>query len=105
MTRIIFVYHFTWNGLVIRITYEPAWLPAGYWSEDQSVAHLQVQVREPSRAELPISETGYKSHFTSPAVVNACGGPVAYVREWLDLAARAPEWQAAREQSRQYVLL
>ena len=38
----------------------------------------------PSGAVLPITETGYRSHFLAATEVIAAGGPVRYVLAWLD---------------------
>ena len=51
----------------------------------------------PERAALPISEAGYRSYFVPADSVTVLGGPVEYVRAWLDHEAALPAWQAARE--------
>jgi hypothetical protein len=55
---------------------------------------------------LPFTETGYRSHFLGPGIVEEAGGPAAYVRAWLDHAAQSPKWRkqqtAARQQRRQF---
>ncbi|MBS0473096.1 MAG: hypothetical protein JSR60_18645 [Proteobacteria bacterium] len=53
------------------------------------LTHLSIHVLEPSTLKLPITETGYRSHFLSEA--EELGGPLAYVRAWLDAEAAAPE--------------
>ena len=47
----------------------------------------------PARAHLPITDTGYRSHFTSPDTVIAYGGPVAFVEAWLETESQAPDWR------------
>ena len=42
------------------------------------VAHLDITTIEPPRAPLPITETGYRSHFLHPDEVAAYGGPEAF---------------------------
>ena len=42
---------------------------------------------------LPITETGYRSHFPHPADVEHLGGPVAYVEAWLDAMAQSKAWR------------
>ncbi len=44
-------------------------------------------------APLPVTETGYRSHFIQVGLVEATGGPAAYVRRWLDEEARRPVWR------------
>ncbi len=82
-----------WEGVTLSIAYEPSWMAT---SEDYGPAHLEIRVVEPERAPLPITETGYRSHFLARGIVEGAGGPVAYVRAWLDEAAREPEWKQAQ---------
>jgi uncharacterized membrane-anchored protein len=56
---------------------------------------LEVRVIEPERAPLPITDTGYRSHFLLAGIVEEAGGPAAYVRCWLDEAARHPRWPSS----------
>jgi hypothetical protein len=86
-----------WDGLTLSIRYEPSSY-VGY-------AHLQVQVTAPERgAPLPITETGYRSHFLPRGEVEMAGGPAAFVRNWLDEAARSPAWHRRRFRWRQLEL-
>jgi hypothetical protein len=43
-----------------------------------------------SQKPLPITETGYRSHFTAPETAAPFGGPVAYVIAWLDEESETP---------------
>lgn len=90
-----------WEGVTLSITYEPSWLAI---SEDYGPAHLAVHVVAPERAPLPITETGYRSHFLARGLVEEAGGPVAYVRAWLDEAAQEPEWKQAQARRAQLSL-
>ena len=87
-----------WRGITIAITFEPDWLGMGY------TAHLQLEAIRPERAKLPITETGYRSHFLEIGRVEAFGGPVAYALGWLDDAANSKEWKANEAASRQLTL-
>lgn len=53
---------------------------------------------------LPVTETGYRSHFTSREAVEAEGGPVAYARKWLDCEAMSDAWKAREAAARQMSL-
>lgn len=87
----------TWDGVTMTVTYEP--------ESFAHHAHLQIQVTAPERtAPLPITETGYRSHFLPRGDVEAAGGPAAYVRRWLDEAARSPAWPRRRFRWRQLEL-
>ena len=69
-----------------------------------SLCRLEVTAADPEQAPLPISETGYRSHFCPGAEVDAAGGPVAYILAWLDAAARDSRWKAADMARRQLSL-
>ncbi len=98
----IFTQRIRWACMTIEVSYEPAWL--GLTIGGEPVAHLQLRSLDPDRAALPVSETGYKSHYVSATEVEECGGPVAYAIAWLDHAATFPDWIALQESSRQLAL-
>lgn len=87
-----------WRGISLNIRYESRWLD----SEATNVAHLQIE--SVTRERLPITETGYRSHFLSAEEVDEAGGPVAYATAWLDDMARSREWKRYAETSRQLSL-
>lgn len=57
-----------------------------------------------SGAPLPMTETGYRSHFLPAAAVVEASAPVAYVRAWLDHEARSPAWRQRADAARQMTL-
>lgn len=88
------VYIIEWQGVSVELTYWPL-----KWN---TISHLTVAVVEPTGAPLPITETGFKSHFFAPsgeALTKA--EVVALVVEWLDEAAQSPKWLKHVEASRQ----
>lgn len=87
-------YRFIWQGIEIEAVYTPR-----KWGV---IAHLEIRSITPECAPLPITGTGYRSHFHQPGTVEANGGDVvAQVTAWLDEEAASPEWQALIEVSRQ----
>lgn len=103
--RAIETHRLTWCGIEIEVRYEPHWLNIGREKEgDFDYAHIEVESLSPERAPLPITETGYRSHFTSPAFIAQQGGPVAFVSEWLDAESTRSEWRAAEAARRQMTL-
>jgi hypothetical protein len=88
------IHRFTWQGIVIE---------ARYWPRKWGVsAHLEIESIAPGRAPLPITDTGYRSHFHPCGTIEANGGDVvAQVAAWLNEAAKAVGWQAHMEASRQ----
>ena len=87
-------HRFTWRGIEIEARYSPS-----KWGV---IAHLEIESIQPPRAPLPVTETGYRSHFHPCGTVEANGGDVvAQVIAWLDEAAATPPWQRYAESSRQ----
>lgn len=86
-----------WEGISLRIKWAPRWceLP----DLDFAIAHLTVESVPAER--LPISETGFKSDFLQREEVEEYGGPVEYVKAWLDHDAGQPAWKSYLEESRQ----
>lgn len=58
----------------------------------------------PTDAPLPITETGYRSHFVAASVIAAGGGPVAYVDMWLETNRDTPAWREREQAARQPTL-
>ncbi|RYG88942.1 MAG: hypothetical protein EON59_02795 [Alphaproteobacteria bacterium] len=101
--RNIEVHALHWRGVNLEITFEANWLgmdPA----REFATAHLTVTAKRPERVRLPISETGFRSHFVHADEVVEGGGPVAYVQAWLDYMARSREWLAQVQANRQLTL-
>jgi len=63
--------------------------------------HVEVMVVAPAGAVLPITETGYRSHFLPAEELAAAGGAVRFVLDWLDREARTRRWQATEFRWRQ----
>ncbi|MEX0806699.1 MAG: hypothetical protein WD688_25770 [Candidatus Binatia bacterium] len=90
-----------WNGIRIEIRYCPNWLESYEGVYGYPLAHLEIDAIDPEGAPLPMTETGYRSHFTRPDLIAADGGPVAFARAWLDDSARDRKWierEAERKQ-------
>lgn len=84
----------TWNGIQIDITYTSDTSPAFRESYGRTLDHLEIRSLAPKREPLPITETGYLSHFTARQIVEDAGGPAALVLAWLDHYAQSPVWKA-----------
>ena len=91
-----------WRGITVRVSYAANWLNMAARGYD--TAHIEVESLDPERAQLPITETGYRSHFTSAETVAAYGGPLAFVQTWLDEEAAKPSWKAREAAARQMTL-
>ena len=87
-------YRFHWKGIEIEAIYTPL-----KWGV---IAHLEIRSTAPDRARLPITSTGYSSHFHQPGTIEAHGGDVvAQVTAWLEEEAQKPEWKAYTSANRQ----
>jgi hypothetical protein len=90
MTRSIETHAITWRGITIEICYEERWLGSDV---PFSTAHLELRAIAPERAPLPMTETGYRSHFTPASAIAEAGGPVTFVQAWLDHEAETKTWK------------
>lgn len=87
-------HRFHWQGIEIEAIYTPL-----KWGV---IAHLEIRSITPECPPLPITRTGYHSHFHQPGTIEALGGDVvAQTIAWLDDEATKPEWQAYVEVGRQ----
>ncbi|WP_299671320.1 hypothetical protein [uncultured Roseobacter sp.] len=90
-------YHLTWQGIEIEVIYTPK-----KWNV---TAHLELRSLHPKRAPLPITETGYKSHFHPIGTMEAAEGTITeQVTAWLDRSAQSEAWQKHIEDTRQLSL-
>ena len=82
-----------WEGCAVAITCTRNWLNTGYH-------HIELNCDTP----LPVSATGYRSHFIARDELDQFDSLVDFVREWLNEAARSKEWQRYVQDSRQLKL-
>lgn len=90
------VFRAEWRGIGLEIRHCPA------WSREVDIGHIEVVSDECT--PLPITETGYKSHFLTSKQVTAIGTPLDYVMAWLDHAAQSETWKRKEAASRQLSL-
>jgi len=84
-----------WEGRTIRLSYYPR-----RWDV---IDHIELESE--NRTPLPVTETGYKSHFFAPVTPPYTADElISHTRNWLDEAARDPDWLAAEERRRQLSL-
>lgn len=74
--------------ITVRITHARDYLSSGN-------DHLEIESLKPKKAPLPITETGYRSHFLPPLELMNAGGPVTFVTAWLDTEAKGKGWSKA----------
>jgi hypothetical protein len=84
------IYHFAWRGIEIEARYNP-----NHWGE---TAHLEIQSLAPKNEPLPITGTGYRSHFHPRAQIelnepeHRGDALIQHVIDWLDAEAAKPQW-------------
>lgn len=93
-----------WRGILLEVRYCPDWLDSYREIYGHPMAHIEIETLDPPRVPLPVTETGYRSHFTRPEAILEAGGPVAFVRAALDEAAEAPAWKEREAAAQQYDL-
>lgn len=68
------------------------------------MSHIEIKTVKPEKAALPITDTGYKSHFTLKGNIDEYETPAAFVKVWLDHAAQSEEWKIIQDKARQMSL-
>lgn len=88
-------YLIEWQGIELEALYTPV-----KWS---AIAHLELKSINPPKAPLPMTETGYRSHFHPIGTIEAefDGDVVACVTQWLSNEASSKEWKQYLETSKQ----
>lgn len=71
-----------WRDIDIEITFTP----------DAFGMVDHIELRTVNKTPLPITETGYRSHFMDKGAVADHGGAVAFVTAWLDHEAKRTGW-------------
>lgn len=80
-----------WRGIGIEIIHT-----ANYFD---GMDHIEV--RSEDRTPIPITETGYKSHFFPTGGLGEYETAVEFVQAWLDHEANGKAWKAQEFASRQ----
>ncbi|MEO0667150.1 MAG: hypothetical protein AAFZ99_04490 [Pseudomonadota bacterium] len=84
-----------WRDVSIEITFHQR-----RWKSDFD--HIELHVEE--GRIIPVTETGYRSHFLPMGIVDEHGGPERFVQAWLDHEAEKPDWKKHEYASRQLSL-
>ncbi|MGP1354060.1 MAG: hypothetical protein ACTS1Z_12125 [Parasphingopyxis sp.] len=78
-----------WQGIALSISYCPSWSASHKEAYGFDMAHIEVRCDD---RPLPITDTGYRSHFIARPNVEKQGGVEAFVRKWLDESAKETGW-------------
>ena len=83
----------TWDGVgEIRIQYTKSWGTSHEELYGVALDHIELQVLSPDSV-LPVTKTGYRSHFVTRNLIDERGGYVGYVQMWLDTVAEEKGWR------------
>lgn len=86
---------FEWEGRAIRLSYHPRYLDM----------FDHIEIRSVDGGPLPITETGYKSHFFGPVDPLLSNDEVVeMITRWLEKEAGSISWQNYLQQSKQLSL-
>jgi len=55
--------------------------------------HIEIHVIAPRKAIIPLTDTGYRSHFIDGTQLKEAGGVRRFVEQWLAAESRSKEWQ------------
>lgn len=83
-----------WRDVTSRIRHTPEYLSKG-WS------HVEIIVTKPRKAPLPITSTGYLSHFLGEDELKRAGAPVRFFLDWIGRESLTKQWAAAEFKWRQ----
>lgn len=79
-----------WQKRTIEVSYQANWLNSDTW-------HIELRCSD----RLPVTETGYRSHFLCDPGFEDEQAVMTFIIAWLDDAARDPSWTRYIEDSRQ----
>ena len=82
-----------WSEREIEVSVRADWLNTGHW-------HIELRCAE----RLPVTETGYRSHFVQDGAFSDHDDVRTYVLDWLETAARDPNWTRYVEDRKQLKL-
>ena len=81
-----------WNGLDIRVTFsrekEPSYI---------NFVHIEIRCKEP----LPMTNTGYRSHFMQAEAFAEYDSLEVFIAAWLEEAAQSKDWKQIWEARQQ----
>lgn len=74
-----------WRGISVEVKHTPRFLNS----------HLDhIEITSEDRVALPITETGYRSHFIDPSDLEDYTSPEDFVLTWLEITGK--DWAGAQ---------
>lgn len=84
-----------WRDISVEVTFHKQRWKSEFDHVELRVAKGQI---------IPVTETGYRSHFLPSGIVEEYGGTDGFVCAWLDHEAQKPEWKQREDAARQMLL-
>ena len=88
---------FTWRSVKMTATHTPNYLSDG-WS------HIELRVVTKDAPPIPITTTGYLSHFLDEEELKAAGGPAAFFLAWIERESNSKPYKRATQKWQQLEL-
>lgn len=96
-TRNTTTHKLVWRHVTARVRDTRNYINTG-WS------HIELIVTAPKDAPVPITSTGYLSHFLDERELAKAGGPVRFFLDWMDREASSKAWAKTEAKWRQLEL-
>lgn len=87
----------TWEHVRYRVRHTPDYIIKG-------TNHIEVVVISPKKEPLPITETGYLSHFVTDGSCPGIDDAITFVTAWIEREAKTKRWQKLDQKRRQLAL-
>jgi len=81
-----------WRTVAITVEHDENWSKAYQDTYGSQLTHTNI-IRDDG-LPLPITETGYRSHFTDIKNLENYDGILDYVKQWLDYESQTKSWKA-----------
>ena len=93
-----------WQGYKIEVTCDASSYDLRC-NKGPYMIHIELRTLEPERSPLPVTKTGYRSHFAHAEIVTEYDTIIAFVQAWLDHAAKNNSWKQVERAAQQLCLL
>lgn len=81
-----------WRNVALTIRYCDNWSPGHYKIHGTRMTHTEVT--RDDGLQLPITSSGYRSHFMDSSHLDNYDSILDYVSQWLDHEAQSKQWKA-----------
>ena len=79
----------TWDDIEIEVRWSPDYLS---FDSGTYLGHLELESLSPKKHPLPMTRTGYRSHFIHPDEIAEYGGVLNFVEDWIKAESKSNEW-------------